>query len=201
MKNKELIERITPLFIEHGFKSFRVDDIANSLNISKRTLYEFYGSKKEIINDSFSYVLSNFSEIYTNNYQNSENAVDAFYGLWFSINDFFPLDKQQKNIKEMEKYYRKLYEARMIDAHKLAKFLFENFCEIGEKQGFVRSDFNKDVQSNFFADNYISLISNYYFVENENYGKSIMDNIIIYIRGVLTEKGFKELEKVQQQYL
>lgn len=36
-------------FLIHGVKSVRMDDIANSLGISKRTLYEIYSNKEELL--------------------------------------------------------------------------------------------------------------------------------------------------------
>ena len=34
------------LFLEHGIRAVRMDDIANHLSISKRTLYEVFSNKE-----------------------------------------------------------------------------------------------------------------------------------------------------------
>ena len=37
------------LFKQHGVKSVKMDDISNALAISKRTLYEIYDNKEELL--------------------------------------------------------------------------------------------------------------------------------------------------------
>ena len=50
---QELKERILVaalnLFHKHGIKRVKMDDIANVLKISKRTLYEIYSNKEELL--------------------------------------------------------------------------------------------------------------------------------------------------------
>ena len=50
---KELKSRILHTsmheFKQKGIRSVRMDDIANSLGISKRTLYEIYANKEELL--------------------------------------------------------------------------------------------------------------------------------------------------------
>ena len=50
---QELKERIlntaTVMFHKHGIKSVKMDDIASHLSISKRTLYEIYANKEDLL--------------------------------------------------------------------------------------------------------------------------------------------------------
>ena len=48
LKEKILITAIN-LFHKHGIRSVKMDDIANELKISKRTLYEIYSNKEELL--------------------------------------------------------------------------------------------------------------------------------------------------------
>ena len=52
---KDLKERILVTsmraFKEHGIRSVRMDDIATTLGISKRTIYEIYSNKEELLLD------------------------------------------------------------------------------------------------------------------------------------------------------
>lgn len=50
MTQKErIIEHAANMFAEQGIKSIRMDDIAKSLGISKRTLYEMFTDKEELL--------------------------------------------------------------------------------------------------------------------------------------------------------
>ena len=44
-----IIEEAMRMFVQQGIKSVRMDDIARSLGVSKRTLYEQFGDKEELL--------------------------------------------------------------------------------------------------------------------------------------------------------
>lgn len=62
---KEIKEKIlqlaTTMFFQHGIRKVKMDDIANHLKISKRTLYELYQNKEDLLYEVF--VLNNQREI------------------------------------------------------------------------------------------------------------------------------------------
>ncbi|MFN9581658.1 MAG: TetR/AcrR family transcriptional regulator, partial [Bacteroidota bacterium] len=48
VKNKILSES-QQLFLRYGFKSITMDDISRELGISKKTLYQFFTDKNELV--------------------------------------------------------------------------------------------------------------------------------------------------------
>ena len=48
MKDK-ILDTANSLFNERGVKAVKMDDISNSLSISKRTLYEIYDNKEDLL--------------------------------------------------------------------------------------------------------------------------------------------------------
>ena len=50
MDQKErIIEQAMHMFVSQGIKSVRMDDIAQMMGISKRTLYELFGDKETLL--------------------------------------------------------------------------------------------------------------------------------------------------------
>ncbi len=47
-----IIKQALEMYMEHGVKSVRMDDIAQALHISKRTIYEIFGDKEELLYQS-----------------------------------------------------------------------------------------------------------------------------------------------------
>ena len=45
----KIVATATSMFHKHGIKSVKMDDIANALSISKRTLYEIYDNKEDLL--------------------------------------------------------------------------------------------------------------------------------------------------------
>ena len=48
-QRERIIEHAMEMFATQGIKSVRMDDIASQLGMSKRTLYELFGDKEELL--------------------------------------------------------------------------------------------------------------------------------------------------------
>ena len=48
MKNK-ILEKSKELFLNLGFKSVTMDEIATSLGVSKKTIYKYFKNKTELV--------------------------------------------------------------------------------------------------------------------------------------------------------
>ena len=56
LEREKVIEQAAEMFAEHGIKSIRMDDIAHALAMSKRTLYEMFEDKEELLYLAISYM-------------------------------------------------------------------------------------------------------------------------------------------------
>ena len=48
---EQIVETAQQLFIEHGIKDVKMDDIAAQLSISKRTIYELFNDKEQLLRE------------------------------------------------------------------------------------------------------------------------------------------------------
>ncbi len=56
METKDrILEQATTMFLKHGIRSITMDEIAESLGISKRTLYESFATKEDLLRDCIEY--------------------------------------------------------------------------------------------------------------------------------------------------
>ena len=49
----DILKEASRLFFEKGYKKVTVDEIASNLRISKKTIYKYYKSKQDLLEDSF----------------------------------------------------------------------------------------------------------------------------------------------------
>lgn len=201
MTKNEFIEKVTPLFIEHGFRTFTVDEIAKEFGMSKKTVYNMFENKKEIISLSFDFVLKKFFGFFNHAEKTSQNPVEAFFTLFCLVHAYFPYDKQRMNIREMGYYYKEMYAQKMQQAQKVAENLFTAFCESGRKHNVVREDFDIPSQAHLFSVFYIELVNSSFQSKAEKYSKTVMDNVEISIRGVLNLKGVEYFDTAKKQSL
>ena len=54
---EEIVKRALEEFMHYGFKSFTMDDLAHKLGMSKKTLYELFPSKTDLVESTLDYVL------------------------------------------------------------------------------------------------------------------------------------------------
>jgi len=46
---QRIIEKTTELFFRYGLKGVTMDDIASSLGVSKKTIYQYYSDKDSLV--------------------------------------------------------------------------------------------------------------------------------------------------------
>lgn len=54
---KTILKTSLELFVKHGFKTVTMDEIANELGISKKTIYLHFRSKDELITKTVDYII------------------------------------------------------------------------------------------------------------------------------------------------
>lgn len=178
-------------FISKGIRPVRMDDIANSLAISKRTLYEIYSNKEELLLES-----TRMNEEEYDNHMRAykedpnHNVIDILIESYnyrikrlAGVNPMFFSD--MRKYQSVVAYYEELKKER--HAHTV------EFFQKGVQEECFRTDVNFDIFCR------IGNASMEYIMQNQMYKeydlKYILDNVImLYIRGICTEKGVRQLD-------
>ncbi|MAO07874.1 MAG: TetR family transcriptional regulator [Alteromonas sp.] len=188
MKEK-IIQKSAEMFINLGFKSVTMDDIAQEMGISKKTIYSHFKNKTQLVKET---VLSVFHTItcgIDHIIAQEKNPIEELY----EVKKFAML--QLKNEKaspqyQLQKYYPEIY--KMVQE---MKFENMNECTVnnlqrGVSQGFYRKNINIHFISRiyFLA---LSEINNETIFPPQQFPKSmIMEDYLEYhLRGIVTDKG------------
>ena len=108
-----IIRTAMPLFKQKGIKAVRMDDIANILSISKRTLYEIYNNKEDLLLEGVKndhYEMTKRIQDYAMTAENEIDIVVTFFRIKFADLDsitpkfFTELDKYEKVKLFMQEY-------------------------------------------------------------------------------------------------
>lgn len=195
LRNRILKAAMTE-FLHKGVKSVKMDDIANTLAISKRTLYEIYSNKEELLLEAVRIHEQEFNDhMLQYSLDKSHNVMDIIIEFYkkklLSIADVSPLF-----LVELRKYKQvvECLERMNAERHNNALLFFRR----GVKEGFFRSDLNFDIilKTSSASANYAMETQMY-----KNYSiTAIMHNtIFLYLRGICTTKGIKELDAAIEQ--
>ena len=50
-QKQRILELSNKLFLKHGIRSVSMDDLARHLGVSKKTIYQFYDKKEDLVHD------------------------------------------------------------------------------------------------------------------------------------------------------
>ena len=189
---KEKILRVaTALFHRYGIRRVKMDDIANDLKISKRTLYEIYSNKEKLLlevmrNDKL--VESRRMEGFDRPGSNVINIVIEVckYRIeeFSQINPLFFEDIHK--YPELLAHVRKLHEQRESDV--LA------FMQRGIDEGLFLPDFNYGIVRTLTNASQ-QAIMNLYLYKKYDVTELAYVAILLFIRGFCTPEGVRQLDE------
>lgn len=197
---KLILNKATDLFLNFGFKSVTMDQIANEIGISKKTIYNFFENKKHLVN-----VVTNgmFASITSGIKQIKKESLDPISEL-FDIKLF--LIKILKGERTTPLYQlRKFYpETHKEITQKQFDFMTKSAIESlksGVKLGLFRKDINIDLISRLYFNGMIGIKDQDIFPAEKYEPTFLMLKYIEYhLRAIVTEKGLKKLNSFLKKY-
>ena len=190
LKDK-ILDAAIKAFCTHGIRAVKMDDIASSLSISKRTLYEIYGDKESLL---FSCIkkLHEDKRIYMRDFAKEHNTMEVVLKVYRlkakeleSVNYAFYQD-----IKLYPEVLKYIEQAR-DNSHDL----FLSFMQRGVKEGYFRKGVNYELIGKLFdaIGEYVTKEEVYIHYPHEELLANLM---LVPFRGFCTPKGIKMLDSV-----
>ncbi len=184
------------LFIENGAKTLTMDDIAREFGISKKTLYQKYRNKEELLEEVLQFKLGEVIQRMKYLDENIENAVERMGCRDVEI-DKVSHSNNTILIRQLIKYYPAIFNKHMLNfSEQFSEVLVHNI-EKGRKQGYYRKDFDAQIYTKIFFQIVMSYDSsphlNTTIIDREDYNNEAM---MMYMNAITTEKGKEVLKKI-----
>ena len=204
MEEREIyiIEKAGDLFKKYGIKSVSMDDIAQQLGVSKKTLYNFFCDKAQLVKKVIGEYNCKTDEKFNNVISQKINAIDKL----LEVSKY--LIEMLKEINpvimyDLKKYYPELMKELVDDRR---EHIFENIKSNivkGISEGLYREDMDADIISSI----YVSRMDDAIF-EGKSYQKDydqekyFREFFTYHIRGIASAKGIKYFEnKIKNEVL
>jgi len=195
----QIIKTAAELFINLGFKSVTMDDIAKELGISKKTIYSHFSTKTKLVEASTFHFLSQMSCGVEDIVCQEKNAIVEL----FDIKNFAM--KHLKNNKsspqfQLKKYYPKVYNLVQINHLQIMEgFVLKNL-EKGIKNDLYRKNIPLDFTSKIYFVGMMGIKDEYHFPLEKYSQNELLELFLEYhLRAIVTEKGLKTLNKLSNQ--
>ena len=190
-----IIQEASILFFRNGIKSITMSDIANHLGISKRTLYEIFKDKEELLEACIDCQTSSAVKEREEIVSKAKNVIDTMMRVYAQhLNDAHSVHKSLWH--DLKKYHPQIYrqiEKKQGDA--INDFL--PLLERGVEQGLIRNDINHEICVWLIKCQFNSLIEGN-LVAHDKYSinQYVRAIILNFTRGIATPKGNELIDDI-----
>ena len=194
-KREKVIKRAAEMIAELGVKSLRVDDLASDLGISKRTLYEMFSDKEELLYHSIKHLFqSEAAEIQTT-ISFEQAGIPA---LFETFDAMMARSAVRKRLMEnLAKFYPELYERVMTENRDYGLATLREKLNTLVKEGLISEMVNIDLSITMFYYTSMGLM--------RRHGRLVLPNgvteleafrytIVNFFRGIATVKGVEQID-------
>ena len=194
-KREKVIKRAAEIIAELGVKSLRVDDLASDLGISKRTLYEMFGDKEELLYCSIKEILQREAEEIKTKMIVGYSGIPA---LFETFDAMMSGSAVRKRITEnLAKFYPELYERIMTENRDYGLATLREKLNTLVKEGLISEMVNIDLSITMFYYTSMGLM--------RRHGRLVLPNgiteleafrytIVNFFRGIATVKGVEQID-------
>lgn len=191
---QHIIDEATAMFIEQGIKSVRMDDIASRCGISKRTLYEMFVDREDLIKQCLEYHFDSNGD-FKNMLPPTENVIEEFWLVFSKSRDFRRINIGLMN--SLCRYYPAVLKEFIKEHHEKMYSNSLKKLQQGVDEGLIMPQ----LDLNYFA----RALTNYIYgltlidanadltstrIEPETFRRAV----IIFLRGITTEKGRRYID-------
>jgi AcrR family transcriptional regulator len=195
-----IIEGAAELFKTYGIKSVTMDSLANHLGMSKRTIYEVFSDKDELLAGVLDWMNEKQKELLKNILNESENAVIAIFRL-LKINQLhfqqmspaFHADLKRFHIEWLNKNANK---GEMPDYRNTQQII-----ERGIKEKLFRKEINADLANRCLFMLIRTSMDNDLFPFEQFSRKDVIKNSFInYLKGISTPEGLNLITRLEAKF-
>ena len=196
---KKIVSQSIQLFLQYGYKSVTMDDIAKHMGVSKKTIYVHFPTKDELVEQSAVNHLDGIIKKINVISKQSKDPIIELYQIKKEILNHLSSEKNSPQY-QLQKYYPSLYSKLKEKEFSALSGLFSNSIQEGIQTGIFRKDIDVDFVVRIFF-NGIRGITNIKLFPIEIYKiEDLLLNFSEYhLRALCTHEGIIKLENYKKE--
>jgi len=202
--NKEfenILEKVSALYRKYGIKSVTMDDVAQELGISKKTLYLFVNDKTDLVEKVVEHTrdcsLSGMKDMN----RTASNAIEQLIEVSQRVNDLLK-DHSPSYEYDLKKYYPEMYKVLMSARRRLMYDAMIANIRRGKEEGVYREELDEEIIAKLHLLRMENLQSSELFEEEEMHSARFFREIFIYhIHGLANSRGLEILHKNMDRFV
>jgi AcrR family transcriptional regulator len=191
MKDKvqNILDHVSKLYHRYGIKSITMDDVARNLGISKKTLYEHFRDKKDLVGQVLQSEYNQGCQVFDALEHRNLNAIEELFEIYSLINS--QVQEYNPSMEyDIRKYYPELH-SHIRSARR--KMLFDNSIRNmlkGKKEGLFRKNLNAELIAKLHLFRIENLYNSDLFTPEDLSSFDTFHELFVYhLQGIMSEKG------------
>jgi TetR/AcrR family transcriptional regulator, cholesterol catabolism regulator len=172
-----------------------MDDVAKHLCISKKTLYQYFTDKEDLVRNIVLLDHRNRDKFFQEIKNRNLNAIEELFVVYRMINTMFR-DYNASMEYDIHKYYPGLYsKVKEIRRKKMYNTMYNNLNK-GKKEGLYRKDLNSKIITRLHVFRVENMFDNDIFTPEELTSVKVFNEVFVYhIQGIMSANGRTFFEK------
>lgn len=194
-------QKADELFRRYGIKSVTMDEIASQMGVSKKTIYQSFSDKNELVDSVIVEMLDYNKLCCRNSRMQAQNAVQEVYFGMESLQDM--LDNMNPSILfDIERGHPGTFKKFTEYKYNFLFDLMKKNIERGKKEGLYRADLNADLIAKIRIETIMLAFNEDLFPKNQYSLVYIQQEMLEYfLFAMVTPKGYKLITKYQNDRL
>jgi AcrR family transcriptional regulator len=191
---EKILKKSNELFLNLGFKSVTMDEIASSLGVSKKTIYKYFKNKTELVAAVTGFMFDTVSCGINGICELELNPIDEIFSIKRFVLDNLKDEKSSPQY-QLQKYYPKIYASLKQKQFHIMQDCVINNLKKGIENDLYRKTIDLEFISRIYFNGMIGIKDKDLFPLTDYSMNTLMDYYLEYhLRGICTEKGIQQLE-------
>jgi AcrR family transcriptional regulator len=190
----EIVKKVCELYRQYGIRSVTMYDVVRELGISKKTLYQHFKDKTDLVLAVMEYDFEAKSKEYQKCFNDQVNAVEEL--ISYSLMQLkIIMDHKPTLIYDLKKYYPSVFNHfNKLKREHMYNGLVKNLKR-GKEEGLYRADLNTEMIARLNLMRVEGMLNTKIFKQEEILSSEFFKEMIKYhAYGIVSDKGRKILE-------
>lgn len=196
----KILERCERLFMRYGIKSVTMDDVARELGVSKKTLYQHFENKEELVRKVTSNHFACQDKMVERVMRHSKSAIDEMFAIATWMNTM----SQNLNpalLYDLRKYHQDSWQVFIEHRNFSVINSIKHNLKRGIKEGLYREELDVEIMARIYVARVEMFLDDEIFPYDKFPPQKTFNVFMDYhIRGIATSKGIKYLEKIKSEH-
>jgi AcrR family transcriptional regulator len=187
------------MFRTYGIRSVTMDMLASQMGISKRTIYEVFRDKDELLHGVLDWMTMKQHELMKKLFSESDNVIEAIFRMLNLMSEHFRKMSPAFQL-DIKRYYSDLRNRLEEDNQLPYSSSNSEILRRGVAEGVFRDDIDIEITNKCLLE--VAKIANDkdVFPPEDYHNKDVIKNFYInYLRGISTPKGLELIDYYQNR--